>query len=136
MSDRKRGEVVLVGPIVGDVTGERYEGRFAVKDRLSHADHLWQDRTRRLLLGDAPGQQSVRATMTAEMLAQLAVRVLESPSWWSSSQDQTGVAGMTLEDENLLAEVYSKCMAVDLQVKKRLADAAAAAREELSEEKK
>lgn len=116
---------------VGDVTGETWDGKFRVKVALSHGDHLDQDRIRRELLGDARGIPSVRAERTAEFISQCVVRIMEAPSWWTGSTDATGYPGRAFEDDNLLSEIFSAVMSVDIRVKRALDEMAKQAQEEL-----
>jgi hypothetical protein len=85
----------------GDVSGDTYKGVFKVKTRLSHRDQLNRDRIRRDLLGSNPEGVGARAASIAEIFSQLAVRIVDAPSWWTNTDN-----GMDLSDDNVVAEVY------------------------------
>jgi hypothetical protein len=94
---------------IGENTGETFAGSFKCKTRLSHRDHLNRDQLRREYLGANPEGASERATVTAEMASQCAVRIIDGPSWWKSSDN-----GLALEDDLVLGAVYQgalKCEA-------------------------
>lgn len=125
-----RGEQINIR-VKGDVTEEMYEGLFRVKTRLSHSEHLQQDRIRRELLGDAGAAPSFRASQTAAMLSALAVRVIDAPSWWKNS-GEGGVAGLGLSDDNVISEVYDAAMRKDVQIARSLAKEAEQAQQQLA----
>lgn len=116
---------------VGELSGDPFRGDFKVKTALSWGDSLSQDRVRRELLGEAGGQPTVRAAQIAEMLAQLAVRVVDAPIWWTSSAGYRGVPGVELVDDNVVREVFNVCMAVDVRVKRELEKQAEQAKADL-----
>jgi hypothetical protein len=88
--------------VTGDTSGEKWYGLFKVKTRLSHRDQLQRDKVRRELLGTDGANASVRARDQAEIFSQLAVRVVDAPSWWRDNGN-----GLDLADDNLISEVYS-----------------------------
>lgn len=87
---------------IGENTGENFKGRFIVKTRLSHRDHLLQDSVRRSLLGTTPGDPAGRAASSAEIFSQLSVRIVESPSWWKDADN-----GTELFDDAPVTAVYN-----------------------------
>lgn len=119
--------------VVGEISGETFDGSFRVKVSLSHGDQLEQDRVRRELLGEAGGAVGIRASRTAEYLSQCFVRVIDAPSWWKGSADATGIPGRNLEDDDVLAEVYAAIMGADVRVKRALEREAEEARKALAD---
>lgn len=104
----------------GDVTGEKWHGKFTVKTRLSHSDHLLIDSLRRKYLGANPESASPRALSTAQAFSELAVRIVEAPPWWINN-------GMDLADDNLITEVYESAVKAENdaieEIKKKAAEA-------------
>lgn len=130
----KKGETVLV-KCTGDISGEDFSGSFKVKSALTHSEHLEQDKIRRELTGES-ANPSVRTMQTAEFLSQCAVRILEAPSWWTNSADGTGISGTKLLDDNLISDVYTAVMQVDVRVKRALDKQAEEAKQELVDDAK
>lgn len=93
---------------VGENSGDRFDGQFTTRNVLSFRQQLDRDQTRRRLLGEVPaGTVPVqRVLISSEMLAELSVRVVDSPKWWRDSDN-----GIDLEDDEVLVEVYNKTMA-------------------------
>lgn len=92
---------------VGDFTGEKWVGNFRAKTKLSHRDHLAQDRIRRELQGPGDGA-SKQALSRAEMFSQLAVRLTIAPTWWKEADN-----GLDLHDENVAVEVYNEALKIE-----------------------
>jgi hypothetical protein len=91
--------------VTGETTGEVFPGVFKVKTRLSFRDALERDKIRRALLGSDPDGASIRANSIADVFSELAVRIVDAPSWWANSAN-----GMDLSDDNVVAEVYKQAM--------------------------
>lgn len=86
----------------GTTTGESYTGKFKVRTRLSFRDQLRRDEIRRSLLGPNPAGTSDGASFVASIVSEMAVRTIESPSWWKNSD-----GGLDMADLNILAEVFA-----------------------------
>jgi hypothetical protein len=102
--------------LTGETTGEKLEGRFKVRTRLTFRDQLRRDEVRRTILGVAPDAALPDAFMKAIKLAELAVRIIlpdGAPSWWKNSD-----SGLDLSDENVVTEIYEKA----LEAEKKLVD--------------
>jgi hypothetical protein len=85
----------------GDVTGKTWDGDFRSKEVLSFGDQLRIDRIRRDLLGPGPYDSvDPEALAAASILAELQVRLTESPEWWAG--------GVGHSDTNLLMAVYEQ----------------------------
>lgn len=98
-------ESEFVVSLTGETTGEKFEGKFKVLTRLAFRDQLRRDELRRTFLGVAPDAAFDRASSAAIMLSELAVRVIESPSWWKNSDN-----GLGLADDEVLREVYNRAL--------------------------
>jgi hypothetical protein len=114
----------------GEITGEKYRGEFKAKPRLTHREQLQRDRIRRELIGPDPSNAEVRALKQAEILSELAVRIVKAPSWWTESS-----GGLDLEDDAVLAEVYKQAMKAEEELLKALKEKADAAKADLAEQK-
>jgi hypothetical protein len=89
----------------GDKTGLKWHGEFESKILLSHRDELVRDARRRELLGTNAQFATDRALNQAEVLAELAVRLVKAPQFWTESN-----GGLDLIDDNIVGAVYKKCM--------------------------
>lgn len=119
----------------GDVTKEKWIGKFKCKLRLSHRDTLTKDNLRRQLLGDSPELATERAASLAFIASELSVRLMDAPPWWKASDN-----GLELADDNVMAEVYANCVRLekDLYDKthKKVDQAAEDLKKKLEEEQK
>lgn len=113
--------------IEGNVTGEKWPGTFKVKVMFSHRDYLARDRIKRDLLGAEPGIPSPDALRTAEVFAELGIRIIDAPKWWTESNN-----GVDLFDANVIVEIYEKALAAEKEYLKEKAAAAEEARKALS----
>ena len=113
--------------LVGDVTGEKWLGKFKCKLRLSHRDTLSKDNLRRQLLGENPALATERASSLAFIASELSVRLTDAPPWWRGSDN-----GLELEDDNIMAEIYANCV----RLEKELYDKTHKKAEEASDELK
>ncbi len=109
----KKNEESFTVNVTGDTSGENFRGVFRTKLRISFRDSLEKDRIRRQMLGDLPEGASIRANSIADIFSDLAIRIIEAPSWWTNSGN-----GMDLEDENVLGEVYRAAMQAGKEVVK------------------
>jgi hypothetical protein len=110
----------------GDTTGNQYIGTFKVKTSLSYREVLKEDEIRRTVLGVSPNEAGDYAASIAHAIAYLAVRIVDAPDFWKSSQ-----GGLDLEDENILREVNNLCVAEIKRELDSVAKAAATAQGEL-----
>ncbi len=91
--------------VEGDMTGTKHDGNFEAKERLSHRDMLQRDAMRRNLLGDRPETAPTFEQGRAQMLAHLAISLVDAPKWWRDSD-----GGLDLYDSNVVVELYEKVM--------------------------
>lgn len=101
--------------VTGDESGEKWNGVFKVKTRLSHRDALVRDQLLRDFIGKQPGEPSQLARDLATIFSELGARVLDAPSWWTSAGN-----GLDLEDTNVILEVYSKAIEAEKAAKEEL----------------
>lgn len=101
--------------ITGESTGEVFKGTFKAKVRLSHRDELRRDELRRKLLGPTPDAASKRAQNQAELIADLSVRLTETPKWWSTVD-----GGLDLEDDNVLIGIWEECTRLEKEAIERV----------------
>lgn len=111
----------------GSTTGRAYTGEFTVKTITTQRDFLKIDEKRRLLLGENAVAASPGAQQSAIVLAELAVKVLESPKWWSDAQN-----GLDVEDDNIIGEIYGLTVKAELERKEKLQEESKAALERLA----
>lgn len=98
-------EVSFTISVQGENPEDLFTGVFKVKTRLSHRDSLTRDQVRRSLLGPNPDGASPRAESTADVFSELAVRIVDAPSWWVGADN-----GMALMDDAPVSEVYKRTM--------------------------
>jgi hypothetical protein len=91
----------------GNVTGEKFDGAFVVKNRLSFRDQLRRDEIRRQILGESPNGTTPTpdANAAAVMLSETAVRIVDAPNFWTNANN-----GNDLFDDSVLIAVYKGCL--------------------------
>lgn len=87
---------------VGEVTGKPYSGSFKVKTITTQRDLFRIDEIRRQILGSNPNGAAPAIYQDAIIMAQLNIKIIEAPSWWTDSE-----YGQDLEDSNIIGEIYS-----------------------------
>ena len=90
----------------GETSGKEFSGLFTAKTALSFKESLRQDEIFRITVGVRPQDASEYAQSVAQALSYLAVRIIESPSWWKECQGGLELRG----DENVLVEVNRACV--------------------------
>lgn len=124
-----KGTETFLVSVKGEVTGETWAGQFRVKTRLSHRDHLESDRVRRELIGKAGGTPDDGIEAISRIFSQLAVRVVESPAWWTDQGN-----GLDMADENVALDVYQQAMKAERETIEAVRKAAEGAVAELKAE--
>jgi hypothetical protein len=115
--------------VVGEVSQEQFKGSFTTKLRLSHADTFRKDEIRRKLLGPNPEGASPRAQNSADIFSELAVHILDAPSWWTSANN-----GIDLADDAPVAAVFEGAVAEKKKYLDGIKDKATAAAAELKKD--
>jgi hypothetical protein len=92
--------------IIGTDTQQPFTGTFKVKALLTRKEQFLADQYRRDLLGPNPEAAMPQLIGEAFMMAQLKVRLLESPDWFKNSN-----FGLDLLDSNITPTIFEKCMA-------------------------
>ena len=85
-----------------DEYGERREGNFSVKCRLTMRERQSMELNKSRLLG---GHTSPTDALTgiSVMVATLSTHITEAPEWWKQSD-----SGLDLEDETIVIELFNK----------------------------
>ena len=93
----------------GLVTGHKYTGTFTVRCvlNLQLKHQLELDKTR--LMSDLRNPTD-RLEGIAGALSELKVRIVEAPAWWKDSNN-----GYNLLDEDVVAELYTKCLDMEAE---------------------
>ena len=89
--------------VIGEQTAQTYLGEFKTKCILSIGDEIEADKAYRNLLGENLIYATQEIKELAFALAQLQVRVVESPFFWNELKQ-----GSQCEDRNLILEVLNK----------------------------
>jgi hypothetical protein len=87
--------------VIGEKSGQPFNGDFTVKTRLTRSDYFRADEIRRSLLGVRPEAASPAVAGEAFVFAQLSVRITEAPKWWEDAQN-----GLELEDPNVIGTIF------------------------------
>src|SRR5277367_6398183 len=101
--------------ILGETTGERYVGKFKCKVRLSMRDNITKDNIRRQLIGTNPIEAVPMASDLSQAAGELAVRIIDGPSWWLASDN-----GLDLEDTSVMVEVFNNAMRLEKEYRESL----------------
>ena len=112
--------------VVGDTTGTEYVGLFKVKPVLNTTEQIARDAVMRDIIGPNPQEASPRAKSQAYILAEIRIRAIEAPAFWTGARDGGG-----LFDENVMGAVYDKIQDVEKQWRADVKKKADEAREAL-----
>ena|ERR1700677_2855089 len=112
--------------IVGERTARTYMGKFRTKTLLTHRETIQVDNIRRSLLGADPSNSGATAGATAGVLAELSVRLIETPQWWKDSN-----GSMDLFDEIVLVTVMNKVQEIETEYLNSIKKQGDKAKEEL-----
>ena len=112
----------------GDTTFKTWEGDFTVVCVPNVLQKRAIEIEKARLMADL-GNPTGKLAGLAEVLANLRVRVLESPEWWRNSG-----GGYNLQDENVLVALYEKAMAEEIEWRNKVRKAAKPEEEELGNE--
>lgn len=114
----------------GDVTAERFQGKFSLKTVLSHREQLRRDELRRLYLGAFnQADPSPRANNQSDILSEINIRIdgdKGCPSWWKDAD-----MGLNLKDDSILKVINEQLNQGILERQKKVKEAIAEARGEL-----
>jgi len=88
----------------GATTGKSYEGKFTVKCILNMFDKRQLEMEKTRLMADYSNPTDGLSGI-AFILANLRVRVIDSPEWWKQS-----AGGDDIYDEDVLVKLYDKAM--------------------------
>lgn len=89
---------------VGELTGKKYEGTFTVKCILNTAEKRLLEIEKSALSADLSNPTG-NLTALSTVIANLRVRVIKSPSWF-----EQGIVALSFLDEEVLFELYGKCL--------------------------
>lgn len=97
-----------------DEYGERREGNFTVKCRLTMRERQHMELTKSRLLGGytAPTDSLVGISV---MVATLNTHIVEAPEWWKQSDN-----GLDLEDESIVVDLYDRLTTEQMEWRKEL----------------
>jgi len=87
---------------VGEITTQAYKGDFTVKTILTIGEKIELETEKTKLSSDLVNVSPELKTVST-ILAELKVRVIESPNWWKESNN-----GKDLLDDNVIFDIYSK----------------------------
>jgi hypothetical protein len=116
--------------IVGDESGETWAGKFRAKEKVTFQDQIQADRMRREMLGLNSHEADPEVQGQVMMLAELSVRLTETPKWWQEMRNGFGLA-----DLNVLMAIYKECVRVRKEYVNRVKKNGEDAVKKLGEEK-
>lgn len=88
----------------GEVTKTKYIGTFRIKAVLTHGDRLQLERFYASLLPKNTETVSEEMKVRAATIAELSVRVIDGPGWWTDSNN-----GLLLLDAEPLYDLLMQC---------------------------
>lgn len=100
------------------IFGNRYEGNFTIRCNLNvgQKHRLELEKTR--LLGNYPNPTD-ELVGYAVVLANLRHKLTDAPNWWVQSR-----GGETIEEEEVLAELYAKLQEMEVEWRRELIEKA------------
>lgn len=102
--DLPKNERTFTIDMVGDTTGQKYEGEFTavcVLNMLKRRQlELEKTRLKADTLNPTAGLEAL-----AQVLSHVRVRITNGPEWWKQSD-----GGLSIMDENVIVALYDKCL--------------------------
>ena len=112
--DLPKNEAVFDFDAVGLTTGKKYDGQFTVVCILNMArKHALEIEKTRLMADFSNPTETLFGLAT--ILANLRVRIVNSPEWWKQSS-----GGFQLMDEDVLVTLYDKVMEAEAKWREAL----------------
>jgi hypothetical protein len=111
----KAKDVPFTVDLVGEVTGEKFWGEFRAKTYLSFRDELQEDKFYRDLLGIRPEDAQPRAKNQAKCIAQLWVRLTETPDWWKERGN-----GLDISDDNVIESILLDAVGIEARARSEI----------------
>lgn len=93
--------------VVGEVSGEKFFGKFRALRKLGHRLQMTRDRIKREMLGAHPEYASARTLEQAVIFSDLSVSITKAPTWWLESG-----GGQELVDDSVIREVWKKVIEI------------------------
>lgn len=119
--DLPKNEAAFDFNVTGSTTDKKYEGQFTVVCILNMArKHQLEIEKTRLMADFSNPTETLFGLAT--ILANLRVRIVDSPEWWKQSG-----GGMNLMDEDVLVALYDKVMDAEAKWREALKAQAAPA---------
>lgn len=93
--------------LIGDMSAQKFQGKFTLKTVLTHKEQLHRDELRRLYLGSFnQAQPSPRAANQADVFSDINARLVDftvknCPSWWKEND-----MGLGLMDDNVIMAIH------------------------------
>jgi len=101
---------------IGEMTGNKYEGKFTVYCILNlglrHALEVERSRLQRDMMNPTVGLSNI-----SFLLSNLRVRIINGPAWWDESN-----SGATILDDNIMRVLLDKVLEAEDIWKKKLED--------------
>jgi hypothetical protein len=112
--DLPKKEATFTIKVKGEETGETYSGEFTVLTVLNIGQKIEVEREKSRIRMDYTNP-TPDLIIYSHYLANLAVRVIDSPKWWKDSNN-----GLAIDDENVIAEIHAKTVEAQENWKKAL----------------
>lgn len=113
--------------VVGDVSGEKFEGQFTAKCVLNMSEKHSKELEKTRLIADYANPSGSLAGI-AEILSTTKVKLVTWPDWWANLN-----FGSEILDENVIIEIYDKVQTLEkewkTEIRKKAKDAKEADKE-------
>ena len=93
--------------VVGDTTGEKFEGQFSTKCILNMTEKHSKELEKTRLMADYANPSASLAGI-AEILSTIRVKLTKWPDWWSNLD-----YGSKILDENIIVAIYDEVQALE-----------------------
>jgi hypothetical protein len=101
---------------VGQFSQKKYEGQFTFKCKLTMVEKYRLEMEKSRMMADIKGPTDGLENIVA-ILATIKTRVIKSPEWWTQSN-----FGLDMIDDNVVLDVYEKCLQSEIDWEKEVAE--------------
>lgn len=106
--DLPKNEKTFTVDITGETTGQQYQGEFTVVCVLNMLKRRQLELEKTRLKADTLNPTAGLEAL-AQVMSHLRVRIINGPEWWKQSE-----GGLNIMDENVIVELYDKCLEQEL----------------------
>jgi hypothetical protein len=109
-------EKTILVSVTGQSTKYKYEGHFSFKCKLTMQEKYRLEMEKSRMIADIKEPTEGLENIISIIVA-LKTKIIKSPQWWAESDN-----GMNLIDDNVILEIYEKCVQAEFEWEKEVTE--------------